>query len=298
MDEMEWALFGLGYLRSARRSVHEELNHIMDEFREHGARHALWFSATKNVFQCLYHVTDEFPADGKIPGGRFGSPAGFAQELVYHQSFLDGMLADLNAADQAYQKKEKTDEPPSLINMVRVKVHYFLDAAKYVKGKEPTAAPTTSDGELSLIIRLATRFHESVLALRKHPYGRASFKIDDEWDCQYLFRSILAAYFRDVRSEERNPSVAGSSSRCEFFVKQLRLMIELKFVRRPENQKRIKSELLTDFADYGANPEVDFIIALVYDPEHHLPAAVQLQDDLSGPRNGLKDIRVICSPRR
>jgi hypothetical protein len=62
--------------------------------------------------------------------------------------------------------------------------------------------------------------------------------------------------------------------------KEQRLMIELKYVRKADDQKTIKSALLTDLADYGANSEVDYVIALIYDPSHQLPAAVQLQEDL------------------
>jgi hypothetical protein len=69
-------------------------------------------------------------------------------------------------------------------------------------------------------------------------------------------------------------------------------------VRNPEDQKTIKSALLTDFSDYGANSEVDHVIALVYDPSHQLPAAVQLQKDLSGDAKGLKRVQVIVSPPR
>lgn len=54
----------------------------------------------------------------------------------------------------------------------------------------------------------------------------------------------------------------------------------------------------TDFADYGANPEVDHVIALVYDPAQQLPAPVQLQKDLSGDAKGLKRVQEIVSPLR
>ena len=49
-------------------------------------------------------------------------------------------------------------------------------------------------------------------------------------------------------------------------------MIELKFARVPETQKRFKTELLSDFADYGANAGVDHVVVLVYDPEQISPA--------------------------
>ena len=300
MNEMEWALFGLDYLRKAHRSGLEELNDIMEEFRSYqGTRHELWFSRTKNVFQTLYHYADEFPSDGKIPGERFSSPTGFAQGLDEYEAFLEGMLTDLKDVDQQYREKQKVEEAPFLVRTVHRRVLHFLEAVRYVKQqRSPETTSESLPGGLPLLVRLAERFHELVLALKKHPHGGAIMNIANEWDCQYLFHPILSAYFRDVRMEEWNPSVAGSSARCEFFLKDIRAMVELKFARIPEDQKRFKTELLSDFADYGANPGVDYLVVLVYDPEHKLPAAVQFQNDLSGPHNGLKDVRVVISPPR
>lgn len=300
MNEMDWALFGMDYLRKARRSGEEELKDIMEEFRSYqGVRHELWFSRTKNIFQTLYHITDEFPSDGKIPGERFSSPARFALGLDEYELFLDGMLKDLNDLGQQYREELELDGPPWLVRTVLGSVLHFVEAVRYVKGQRPTASPSEGPtDEITLLVRLAERFHESVLALKKHPHGGATMNIANEWDCQYLFHSILKAYFRDVRLEEWNPSVAGSTARCEFFLKDICAMIELKFARVPEDQKRFKTELLSDFADYGANAGVDHLVVLVYDPEHKLPAAVQLQTDLSGPHKELKDVRVVVSPPR
>lgn len=161
------------------------------------------------------------------------------------------------------------------------------EAVEYVANQQPpTAAPAGLANDLPLILSLAVRFHESVLALKKHPHGSRTYVIRDEWDCQHLFRSILAVYFRDVRTEEWNPSVAGSSSRCEFFLKESGIMVELKYVRGPNDQKKMKTQLLTDFADYGANNEVECVFALVYDPIINCPRQCNCKWIFPGPRKG------------
>ena len=300
MDELKWALSALKYLRHARSSTHDELNDVMNEVREtsRGARLESWYGVCKSITQALYHYSDEFPADGKIPGDKYASPQDFALSLTEYRAFVEAMRSELDQEDAAYRNAHKVDEPPFLVTVVRARLAYFLRAIEHVEKQRPSTLSTGLVNDLSLATRLATRFHESVLALRKHPHNGTLFTINDDWDCQYLFRSILAAYFSDVRIEEWNPSVAGSSSRCEFFLKEQRLMIELKYVRKPEDQKTIKGALLTDFADYGANSEVDHVIALIYDPSHQLPAPVQLQKDLSGDAKGLRRVQVIVSPPR
>jgi hypothetical protein len=300
MDEMEWALLGLKYLREARSSTHDELNDVMNEVREMAqtARAESWYATCKSILPTLYDYSDEFPGDGKIPGDTYASPQEFAVRLAEYRALVEQMRSHLDQEDAAYRKANGVDGPPFLVDVVRARVAYFLEAIEYVEKQRPSTLSTGLVNDLSLATRLATRFHEAVLALRKHPHGGTLFTIKDEWDCQYLFHSILATYFSDIRIEEWNPSVAGSSSRCEFFLKDQRLMIELKYVRKPEDQKVIKTALLTDFADYGANPDVEYVIALIYDPSHHLPAAVQLQKDLSGKSKGLERVQVIISPPR
>lgn len=180
-------------------------------------------------------------------------------------------------------------------------VNNVAGALDYVRSKEPDAGSASAaddpvDADLELIVGLARRFHEAVLSLAKHPHGGAPLKITDEWDCQYLFRAILTAYFPQVRDEEWNPSVAGSAARCEFFLKPLATMIELKYARKASDAKKVKTELATDFVDYGGNPLVKRMVSLVYDPGNVLPAT--LATDLSGPRQGLERVEVVVSPPR
>jgi hypothetical protein len=135
-----------------------------------------------------------------------------------------------------------------------------------------------------------------VQALKKHPHNGTVYSVNDEWDCQYVFGSILAAYFSDIRLEEWSASVAGSSARCEFFLKPSGVMIELKYARKESDQSAFKGQIAKDLVDYGAREDVKFVLFLIYDPQRVLPNPVQLQKDLSGATKGLEDVKVIMSP--
>lgn len=209
------------------------------------------------------------------------------------------MADELDREEEKYQAKHKVDGPPFLIDVTRRHVAAVAAVLDYVESKKPhivSAKPVQAG--VDLIMGLARRFHESVLSLKDHPHNGVVFTIKDEWDCQYLFRAILAAYIADVRDEEWNPSVAGSSARCEFYLKNLRTMVELKYVRKAADAKKIKTELATDLLDYGKNPQVDHVVCLVYDPGQALKSPVAIQDDLSGAKNGLMSFDVIISPPR
>lgn len=300
-QEWEWAKFGANYLKSQRQRSSDELNDIFREAKQpHAARHQRWYQETKDVVLSLYDHSETFYGDGNVPGDTFSSPRDFATKLNGYRAFLTALKRRLLVVSNDHVAKFGTKQPFFLVGVANDALSKVLDAVEYVISKAPGAATTPLTGQqaFGVVTGFATRFHESVVSLAKHPHGREPFKVIDEWDCQYLFRAILAAQFRDIRSEEWNPSSAGSSSRCEFFLKPYGIMVELKYVRQAGDHKKIKQELLVDLNDYGANPSVQRVVALIYDPSQKLSAAVQLQDDLSCARAGLEEVKVIVSPPR
>jgi len=303
VNKMEWAQWALEYLAKARSATHEDFNAAMQELKgyDHIVRQQSWYSSCKNIIPTLYHRSMEFLADLNIPGSEFSSPDAFDTELRDYRAFVQGMTDELLSEVEKYKRVHNLGEAPSLVYVAMRQVNNVAGALDYVRSKAPEAAGSAAatdpvQVDIDLIAGLARRFHEAVLSLIKHPHAGAPLKIADEWDCQYLFRAILAANFPQVRDEEWNPSVAGSAARCEFFLKPLATMIELKYARKASDAKKIKAELATDFVDYGGNVLVKRMVGLVYDPGYVLPAT--LATDLSGPRQGLERVEVVVSPPR
>jgi hypothetical protein len=299
LDKMEWATWSLKYLAAARIAIHDDFNAVMEDLRGYQvARNESWYRSCKNIIPVLYHFSSEFASKTEIPNESFASPDVFEAELASYRTWVQGMADELDREEEKYKAENKVEVPPYLITVARRQVTSVVAALDYVVSRKPLPPAAPVQADLALILGLARRFHESVLSLRDHPHNGALFKIKDEWDCQYLFRAILAAYIADVRDEEWNPSVAGTSARCEFYLKTLRTMIELKYVRKAGDVKKLKSELATDFLDYGKNPQVDHVICLIYDPDQTLKAPAAVQMDLSGPKDGLWGVEVVISPPR
>ncbi|MQB09391.1 hypothetical protein DXT96_05880 [Agrobacterium sp. ICMP 6402] len=297
MDGMDWARWALRYLWQLRTAIHSDLNDTMNELRDRAPQRASsWYATCKNVIPHFYHYSSDFVADTNIPGALYSSPSDFEGQLSAYRALLVDMKTQLEAAGAAFDDEAG---PPYLVALTVEQVEKTLAAVDYVISKKIDPAmtnPVTAD--LDLLMRLARRFHESVLALRKHPHNGSVIEIKDEWDCQYLFKSILAAYFVHFNDEEWNPSVASISARCEFHIPSLRAMVELKYVRKAGDVKKVKTQLAEDFVDYGNNPDVDHLICLVYDPTHALEKPVAVQRDLSGSRQGLARVDVVVSPPR
>jgi hypothetical protein len=102
MDLMEWALWSLGYLKKARRSIHEDFNDLMKEIPAYrGAGGQAWFSSTKSIIQTLYHYSGEFVAEVAIPSAGNPSPEAFSERLDEYRAFVVAIMADLDKVRSA-----------------------------------------------------------------------------------------------------------------------------------------------------------------------------------------------------
>ena len=106
-----------------------------------------------------------------------------------------------------------------------------------------------------------------VLALRSRK-GKAPFEISDEYDVQDLLHATLRAYLKYSVQEDPLPKVAGAkSSRIDVSIEELGVLIEVKYVRGPEDQKRIFEEYSQDLVLYAEWAHLKTLIYLIYNAD-------------------------------
>lgn len=112
---------------------------------------------------------------------------------------------------------------------------------------------------LERLKRLATRLPlvAGQLLHRRNEAGapRPTLTINDEYDVQDLFHSILKLEFEDIRPEEWCPSYAGSSKRLDLLIKDASIVIEVKKTRASLKQKNIGEQLIIDIANYRSHQD-------------------------------------------
>ena len=136
---------------------------------------------------------------------------------------------------------------------------------------------TASNFGVSLIV---SRFHLFAKQLTERHQSRGTIEIQDEYDVQDLFYSLLHLYFDDVRKEEWTPSYAGSSSRMDFLIPELNLAIETKMTREGLTNKEACAQLAIDKDRYRIHPDVKHLICFVYDPESRIKNPRGFEKDL------------------
>jgi hypothetical protein len=125
------------------------------------------------------------------------------------------------------------------------------------------AAP---EPDVELVVRVCQRLPQTarILANRSRK-GKQPFDISDEYDVQDLLHGVLRGYLKYSVQEDPLPKVAGAkSSRIDISIEELGVLIEVKYVHGPDNQKRIFEEYSQDLVLYTKWPHLKTLIFLIY----------------------------------
>ncbi len=147
---------------------------------------------------------------------------------------------------------------------------------------------------LELAKLICTRFHKVARSLRNRHDSRPTLTIQDEYDVQDLFGSLLKLFFDDVRAEEHVPSYAGGASRTDFLLPNEGLVIEIKKTRKSMKDKDLGEQLIIDLEKYRVHPQCRYIVCFVYDPEEILVNPNGITQDLNTEHEG--EALVIIEP--
>ncbi|MEK6410404.1 MAG: hypothetical protein AABN34_26070 [Acidobacteriota bacterium] len=133
-----------------------------------------------------------------------------------------------------------------------------------------------------LIAAIGERFSEVSRQMQKrHGVGRTTLTVNDEYDAQDLFHSLLRLFFDDVRKEEWTPSYAGSASRMDFLLPAYKIALELKHTRQSLSTKDLGDELIVDVSHYRTHGSVRSLVCLVFDEKRYVDNPRGLERDLS-----------------
>jgi hypothetical protein len=148
---------------------------------------------------------------------------------------------------------------------------------------------------LQRVLQLCRRFHLVARQLQARHSSRSTLMVEDEYDVQDLFGSLLRLDFDDVRKEEWTPSYAGKSARVDFLLKRENIVIEIKKTRASLAAKEVGDQLLIDIGRYKAHPGCNTLVCFVYDPEGRIGNPAELEDDLSGLHDRI-NVHVVIAP--
>ena len=160
------------------------------------------------------------------------------------------------------------------------------------KGKDDTKQRDA----YAILENFCCRFHLVAKEIQQRHSGRQTLSINDEYDVQDLFRTLLISEFNDIRKEEWTPSYAGGSSRVDFLLKPEQIIVEVKKTRNGVGPKDLGEQLLIDISRYKVHPDCRTLICFTYDPEGRIPNPCGIENDLNGFHDDLT-VKVIITPK-
>ncbi len=122
----------------------------------------------------------------------------------------------------------------------------------------------TASAEIELVLQLCSRLNHSAKVLNRRRSNKQPFEVVDEYDVQDLLKAVLRAYFKYSVSEDPISKVANVSSRADFAIEDLGVIIEAKYVHSPNEQSRIVREFAEDLLLYSKCPFLAHFIYFVY----------------------------------
>jgi REase_DpnII-MboI len=120
--------------------------------------------------------------------------------------------------------------------------------------------------DVALVERICRRLPQAakILAVRSRK-GKSPFDIVDEYDVQDLLHGILRAYLKHSVQEDPLPKVAAAKGgRADVSIEALGVLIEVKYVHSPDDQKRIFEEFSQDLVLYAQWSHLRTLIYLIY----------------------------------
>lgn len=146
----------------------------------------------------------------------------------------------------------------------------------------------------NIIVHILSSFSRVLSSINDRHAGRDGFRVEDEYDVQDLLRSLLVAFFDDVRDEEQVPSFAGGGTRVDLYLKNEKRFIEVKMTSSAARDRQVGNQLTSDIPHYKKHPGCEKLYCFVFDPGQHLKNPAGLKADLEEVDEGFVTV-VICS---
>lgn len=128
------------------------------------------------------------------------------------------------------------------------------------------AEVASPEPDVRTVEKICTRLPQAarILATRSRK-GKVPYEITDEYDVQDLLHALLRAHLKYSVQEDTLPKVASAkSSRADISIEELGILIELKYVHGPGDQKRLFEEYSQDLVLYAQWPHLRTLVYLIY----------------------------------
>ncbi len=137
---------------------------------------------------------------------------------------------------------------------------------------EQSVLPQASEAcDVHELLRAMNEFMECVRYLNTRRSKGTILRLESEADVQDALYLMLRPWIRDLVAEYYLPSSANRTVIADFYSKQARTLIEVKYIRDKAHGKGVSKELHDDIEMYKNIVDCEAVIFFIYDPETLIP---------------------------
>ena len=166
-----------------------------------------------------------------------------------------------------------------LIDTIPVVLGHLDNFADYKEIRPESLELVRAD--IALAEQLCSRVGDAAKPLQKPRANKKRLELEDEYDVQDVLHALFLGYFREVINEDPISKKGSQSTRADFSIEKLGLIVEVKFVREPGDQKKIEGALKEDLMMYPRWPHLEHLFFVIYNSSRL--ASKDALDAYSGP---------------
>ena len=124
------------------------------------------------------------------------------------------------------------------------------------------------DWQFDILSKILSGIHKSMTRITsgkdRHAKSVGVFSVENEYDLQNLIWTVLKPNFPEMVDEVPIPKHMGEPSRVDFYIPEIKTIIELKHVRENNQAKKIPSDLDHDLTWYAKFVEAEKLVFYVF----------------------------------
>jgi hypothetical protein len=124
------------------------------------------------------------------------------------------------------------------------------------------------DWNVAIFLKMLKGFSNSIKRITDSDFRYSKrddiFVINDEYDLQDLFWAIYKPIFPEMVSEDPNSKYMGKSSRVDFYIPEIKTILELKHVKNEGQAREIPNQLDNDITWYSKSKDAERLVFYVY----------------------------------
>lgn len=137
------------------------------------------------------------------------------------------------------------------------------------QGKLTRDASQYKDWDIDVLVRVLEGISDSMERItypnKRYSKRNNTYEINDEYDLQDFFWCVLKPIFPRLMDEVPFPKVMGKASRADFYIPEIRLILELKHVKGESQAGEIPKQLDNDITWYSAHTEAERLFFYVFE---------------------------------